>query len=70
MKVLHISDLHIGKRVNGMSMLDDQRYILRQILDIAEKRQVSVLLIAGDVRRVFDRCGGGGFARAGHSRQP
>lgn len=49
MKVLHISDLHIGKRVNGMSMLDDQRYILRKILDIAEKRQVSVLLIAGDV---------------------
>ena len=49
MKVLHVSDLHIGKRVNGMSMLDDQRYILRQILDIAEKRQVSLLLIAGDV---------------------
>ena len=47
--MLHVSDLHIGKRVNGMSMLDDQRYILRQILDIAEKRQVSVLLIAGDV---------------------
>lgn len=49
MKVLHVSDLHIGKRVNGMSMLDDQRYILRQILDIAEKRQVGVLLIVGDV---------------------
>lgn len=49
MKVLHVSDLHIGKRVNGMSMLDDQRYILQQILDIAEKCQVSVLLIAGDV---------------------
>ena len=49
MKVLHVSDLHIGKRVNGMSMLDDQRYILRQILDIAEKHQASVLLIAGDV---------------------
>ena len=49
MKVLHVSDLHIGKRVNGMSMLDDQRYILRQILDIAKKHQVSVLLIAGDV---------------------
>ena len=49
MKVLHVSDLHIGKRVDGISMLDDQRYILRQILDIAEKRQVSVLLIAGDV---------------------
>ena len=49
MKVLHVSDLHIGKRVNGMSMLDDQRYILRQILDITEKHQVSVLLIAGDI---------------------
>ena len=49
MKVLHVSDLHIGKRVNGMSMLDDQRYILRQILDIAGKHQVSVLLIAGDI---------------------
>lgn len=49
MKVLHVSDLHIGKRVSGMSMLDDQRYILRQILDIAKKHQVSVLLIAGDV---------------------
>lgn len=49
MKVLHVSDLHIGKRVNGMSMLDDQRYILRQILDIAEEHQVSVLLIAGDI---------------------
>lgn len=49
MKVLHVSDLHIGKRVNGMSMLDDQRYILRQILDIARKHQVGVLLIAGDI---------------------
>lgn len=49
MRVLHVSDLHIGKRVNGMSMLDDQRFILRQILDIAAKRQVSALLIAGDV---------------------
>ena len=49
MKVLHVSDLHIGKRVNGMSMLDDQRDILRQLLDIAENHQVSVLLIAGDI---------------------
>ena len=47
-KIVQFSDLHIGKRVNGMSMLDDQRYILRQILDIAEKRKVSVILLAGD----------------------
>lgn len=31
MKFLHISDLHIGKRVNEFSMIEDQKYILRQI---------------------------------------
>lgn len=38
MKFLHISDLHIGKRVNGFSMIEDQKYILKQILEIAEKK--------------------------------
>ena len=32
MKLIHLSDLHLGKRVNGFSMLEDQRYILREIL--------------------------------------
>ena len=32
MKLFHLSDLHIGKRVNEFSMLEDQKYILRQIL--------------------------------------
>ena len=36
MKFFHISDLHIGKRVNGFSMLEDQRYILQQILELAD----------------------------------
>ena len=49
MRLLHVSDLHIGKRLNGMSLLDDQRYILRQILSIAKERRVSALLIAGDI---------------------
>lgn len=35
MKFLHISDLHIGKRVNEFSMIEDQKHILRQILGIA-----------------------------------
>lgn len=35
MKFLHISDLHIGKRVNEFSMIEDQKYILRQIKEIA-----------------------------------
>ena len=49
MKFLHISDLHIGKRVNGFSMIEDQKYILKQILEIAEKKQVDGVLIAGDI---------------------
>lgn len=49
MRLLHVSDLHIGKRLNGVSLLDDQRHILRQILDIAKQRQVKALLIAGDI---------------------
>ena len=40
MKFLHISDLHIGKRVNEFSMIEDQKYILRQIKEIALEKQV------------------------------
>lgn len=52
MKFLHLSDLHIGKRVNEVSMLDDQAYILDQILDIADTEQPDAVLIAGDI---YDR---------------
>lgn len=37
MKLIHLSDLHIGKRMNEFSMLEDQRYILDQITSIIEK---------------------------------
>ena len=36
MKLIHLSDLHIGKRVNEFSMAEDQKYILNQILEIIE----------------------------------
>lgn len=49
MKLMHLSDLHIGKRVNEFSMLEDQKYILSQILDLADKEQVDGVLIAGDI---------------------
>lgn len=49
MKFIHLSDLHLGKRVNGYSMLDDQRYILRQILDIVSEEQSDGVLLAGDI---------------------
>ncbi len=49
MKLIHLSDLHLGKRVNGFSMLDDQRYILLEILQIIETEKPDAVLIAGDV---------------------
>ena len=49
MRFLHISDLHIGKRVNEFSMLEDQRHVLKQILNIAEREQAEGVLIAGDI---------------------
>ncbi len=49
MKFLHISDLHIGKRVHEFSMIEDQKYILAQILDIADAQQADGVLIAGDI---------------------
>ena len=37
MKLIHLSDLHLGKRVNEFSMLEDQRDILSKILDIIDR---------------------------------
>lgn len=49
MKFLHISDLHIGKRVNEFSMIQDQKYILNQILSIAEREEAEAVILAGDI---------------------
>lgn len=49
MKLIHLSDLHIGKRVNEVSMLEDQEYVLRQILQIIDTEKADAVLIAGDV---------------------
>ena len=49
MKFIHLSDLHIGKRVNEFSMLDDQDYILKQILGIIDDEAPDGVIIAGDV---------------------
>jgi len=49
MKLLHIADLHIGKRVNEFNMIDDQKYILEQILQITGEEKPDGILIAGDV---------------------
>lgn len=49
MKFLHLSDLHLGKRVHEFSMAEDQRYILKQILKIAESERADGVLLAGDI---------------------
>ena len=52
MKFLHLSDLHLGKSVYEFSMIEDQDYILQEILKIADEQQPQCVLISGDV---FDR---------------
>ena len=49
MKLFHLSDLHIGKRVNEFSMLEDQKYILMQILKAAKEHQPDGIILAGDI---------------------
>ena len=49
MKFLHIGDLHLGKRVNEISMLAEQKHILSEIAAVAEREQVDGILAAGDL---------------------
>ncbi|MBR5577903.1 MAG: exonuclease SbcCD subunit D [Lachnospiraceae bacterium] len=49
MKLLHLSDLHLGKRINEFSMVDDQEYILNKIIEIIEEEKPDAVIIAGDV---------------------
>ena len=49
MKLIHLSDLHLGKRVNEFSMLEDQQYILERILGVIDAEQPDAVAICGDV---------------------
>ena len=49
MKYIHLSDLHLGKRVNEFSMLEEQTAILEQILNIIDQESPDGILIAGDI---------------------
>ncbi|MBP5540645.1 MAG: exonuclease SbcCD subunit D [Bacteroidales bacterium] len=49
MKLMHLSDLHLGKRVNEFSMLEDQAFILDQLVDLAASGRPDAVVIAGDV---------------------
>lgn len=52
MKILHLSDLHIGKIVLEQSMLEDQKYMLNQIIEVIGSEHIEVVFISGDI---YDR---------------
>ena len=52
MKLIHLSDLHLGKRLSGFSMLEDQAYILDRILAVVDAEAPDAVVIAGDI---YDR---------------
>lgn len=52
MKIIHLADLHLGKYFNGVSLLEDQSYILDKVLKIIEKENPDVVIMAGDI---YDR---------------
>ncbi len=52
MRILHTSDWHLGRQFHNISLLDDQRYILQQIVEIVRERQVDLVIVAGDI---YDR---------------
>lgn len=49
MRFMHLSDLHLGKKVNGYSMIEDQKYIINNILQIIDNEKIESVIIAGDV---------------------
>ena len=49
MKILHLADLHLGKRVNEMSMIEDEKYILDQIITLIKEESVGIVLLCGDI---------------------
>ena len=52
MKLFHISDLHLGKRLNEFSLIKDQEHILDQILKLSDELKPDGIIIAGDI---YDR---------------
>mgnify|MGYP003432123021 CR=1 FL=1 len=46
---MHIGDLHLGKRFNDVNLLEDQEFVLNQIVSLVEKENIDALLLAGDI---------------------
>ena len=52
MKILHLADLHLGKNINGLPMIDNQRYVLNEAIELCKKEGIKHIIISGDV---YDR---------------
>ena len=52
MRFLHTADWHVGKKLNGFDLLDDQQNVFKQIESIAREKKVAAVVIAGDL---YDR---------------
>ena len=52
MRFLHTSDWHLGRSFHNVSLLQDQAFILEQIIDIARTEKVAAIVVAGDI---YDR---------------
>ncbi|MBY7946035.1 exonuclease SbcCD subunit D [Vibrio fluvialis] len=52
MKFLHTSDWHLGRQFHNVSLLEDQRYVLKQLIDYLKNNAVDAVIVAGDV---YDR---------------
>lgn len=49
LKLIHTADWHLGKVLNGHSFLEDQQYVLQQLIELLEREQPDALIIAGDI---------------------
>ena len=49
MKLLHLGDLHLGKKLNDVSLIEDQEYVLNEIIDIVKEDNIDGVMIAGDI---------------------
>ncbi len=49
MRFIHLADLHLGRRVSGFSLIEDQQYILDRITEMTDEEKPDFIIIAGDV---------------------
>ena len=52
MKILHLADLHLGRKINDFSLIDDQIFVLNQAIELVLKDKIKIVFISGDI---FDR---------------